>query len=147
MTVLVGDVLAQPAPERLDRHQVRAVAWQRHDGDVQACCGRPHGAGAMVGCAVPDYDQPAGGNCLAQATQDIDRVRAVGARVGPDPDLTLVVEIEPVERDLGGQPRRGGGDVEGYAAYAPAVAEVDILMDMGLIEIDQVMAIALRAVP
>src|SRR5689334_20386605 len=53
----------------------------------------------------------------------------------------------PIERDLGRQPRRGRGDVEGYAAHAPAVAEVDILMDMGLIDIDQVMAITLRAAP
>jgi hypothetical protein len=37
--------------------------------------------------------------------------------------------------------------VEGYAAHAPAVAGIDILMDMSLIEIDQVMAIALRAAP
>ena len=37
--------------------------------------------------------------------------------------------------------------MEGCAAHAPAVAEVDILMDMGLIEIDQLMAIALRAAP
>lgn len=37
--------------------------------------------------------------------------------------------------------------MEGYAAHAPAVAGIDILMDMGLIDVDQVMAIALRPVP
>jgi hypothetical protein len=37
--------------------------------------------------------------------------------------------------------------VEGCAAHAPAVSGIDILVDMGLIDIDQVMAIALRAVP
>ena len=37
--------------------------------------------------------------------------------------------------------------MEGCAAHAPAVAEIDILRDMGLIDIDQFMAIPLRAVP
>lgn len=37
--------------------------------------------------------------------------------------------------------------MEGCAAHAPAVAGIDILMDMSLIDIDQFMAIALRAVP
>src|ERR1044072_6468026 len=60
MTVVVGDVLPQPTPERLDGHQVGAVARQRHKGDVQACCGGLHGAGAMVWGTVPDHDQPAG---------------------------------------------------------------------------------------
>src|SRR4051794_41812553 len=36
--------------------------------------------------------------------------------------------------------------MEALAAFAPAVAEVDILMDMGLIEIDQVMALIARAI-
>ena len=37
--------------------------------------------------------------------------------------------------------------MEGCAAHTPAVAGLDILMDMGLVEIDQLMAIPLRAVP
>ena len=36
--------------------------------------------------------------------------------------------------------------MEGCAAHAPAMAGIDILMDMGLINIDQLIAIALRAV-
>src|SRR3954453_1826647 len=36
--------------------------------------------------------------------------------------------------------------MEALAAFAPTVAEVDILMDMGLIEIDQVMALIARAI-
>ena len=36
--------------------------------------------------------------------------------------------------------------MEGRAAHAPAIAGIDVLMDMGLIEIDQVVPIPLRAV-
>jgi hypothetical protein len=67
MTGLVGDVLSQPAPERLDRHQVGAVARQRHDGDVQVCGGFPHHPGPVVWCAVPDHDQLARRDRLTQA--------------------------------------------------------------------------------
>src|SRR3954465_11496289 len=35
MAVMIGDVLPQPAPERLDGHQIGAVARQRHQRDVQ----------------------------------------------------------------------------------------------------------------
>src|SRR5215216_2745842 len=31
MAMVIGDVLAQPAPKRLDGHQIRAVAGQRHE--------------------------------------------------------------------------------------------------------------------
>jgi hypothetical protein len=31
MAVLVGEILAQPAPQCLDRHQVRTVTWQWHE--------------------------------------------------------------------------------------------------------------------
>ena len=41
MAMVIGDVLAQPAPERFDRHQIRAVTRQRHQGDVQR--GQPPG--------------------------------------------------------------------------------------------------------
>ena len=34
MAVVIGDVLAQPSPERLDRHEVGAVAGQRHEVDL-----------------------------------------------------------------------------------------------------------------
>src|SRR3954454_14198496 len=36
--------------------------------------------------------------------------------------------------------------MEALAAFAPTVAEVDILVDMGLIEIDQVMALIARPI-
>ena len=36
MAVMIDDVRAQPAPQRLDRHQVRTVAGQWREGDVQA---------------------------------------------------------------------------------------------------------------
>ena len=31
---MIGDILAEPAPERLDRHEVGAVAGQRHEVDL-----------------------------------------------------------------------------------------------------------------
>jgi hypothetical protein len=34
MAVMIGDILAEPAPESLDRHVVGAVAGQRHEVDV-----------------------------------------------------------------------------------------------------------------
>ena len=34
MAVMIGDILPEPTPERLDRHEVGAVAGQRHEVDV-----------------------------------------------------------------------------------------------------------------
>ena len=36
--------------------------------------------------------------------------------------------------------------MEPLAALAPSMAEIDILMDMGLVQVDQPVAVALRAV-
>jgi hypothetical protein len=60
--------------------------------------------------------------------------------------LGFVVEIQAIERDLVGQGRRTGSNVKALAAHAPAIAQVDILMDMRLIKVDQVMTVALRIV-
>src|SRR5215213_8173320 len=78
-----------------------------------------------------------------RTAQLIGCVLAIGARVRPQPHLALVVEVEAIERDLGGQTRRGRGDVEALAAHAPSIAEVGVLMDMGLVEVDQLMPVAL----
>src|SRR3982750_1371522 len=78
-----------------------------------------------------------------QPVQDIDGVRAVGASVGPEPHLTLVVEVEAVEGELVGQARRMRGHPEALAARRPAIAEIGILMDVRLIEVDQQMPVLL----
>jgi|1186.fasta_scaffold202996_2 hypothetical protein len=71
---------------------------------------------------------------------------AVGPRIGPDPHLTFVVDGQAVERNLGGQARRRGRNVEAVAALAPTIAEIDILVDMRFIEIDQRMAFITGAI-
>src|SRR5829696_990546 len=53
MAVVVGDVLAQPAPEGLDRHEVGAVAGQGYEFDLQRGRGFAHRLGAVIGRAVP----------------------------------------------------------------------------------------------
>src|SRR3954466_10415382 len=78
MAVMIGDILTQPAPQRLDRHQVRAVAGQRQQMDAQAPGGGPDRLGAMIRRAVPEYDQLAGGDLGAQPPQHVDGVIAVG---------------------------------------------------------------------
>src|SRR5215218_6001789 len=57
MAVVIRDVLAQPVPERLNGHQIRAVARQRHQGDVQGRRGLPDRLGPVIGRAVPEHDQ------------------------------------------------------------------------------------------
>src|SRR3712207_8974570 len=42
----------------------------------------------------------------AQPTQYIDAMLAVGARIRPEPDLALIIEVKTVKRDLGGEPGR-----------------------------------------
>src|SRR3954454_8133426 len=69
VAVVVGDVLAQPAPERLDRHEIRAVARQRHQLDAQGGGRFPHGPGPVVGGAVPQHDQLAVGMFGAQPAE------------------------------------------------------------------------------
>jgi hypothetical protein len=107
MAVMVGDILAQPAPQRLDRHQVRAVAGQRRQVDVQACRSRPNHLGTMIGRPVPEHDQRARRDLGAQPAQHVDGVIAVGPLVGPDPHRPFVVERQAIERDLGLQAGRG----------------------------------------
>src|SRR4051794_36131162 len=67
----------------------------------------------------------------------------MGPRVGPQPHLPLVVEIQPGERDARRQARRAGRAPETLPALGPAIAGIRVLMDMRLIQIDQEMLIAL----
>src|SRR3954464_11366381 len=113
MAVMIRDVLAQPAPERLDGHQIRTVPRQRHQFDVQRAGDLPDGLGPVIGRAVPQHDQLAIGPFGPQPSKNLDGVLAVGAREGPQPHLTFVVEIKPIEGeikpiegDAGGQTRR-----------------------------------------
>jgi hypothetical protein len=81
----------------------------------------------------------------AQAAQGLDCVHAVGARVGPQPHRPFVVEIEPIEGELGRQARRVGGDPETLAARCPAIAEIGLLVDMRFVPVNQQVAVTLRA--
>src|SRR5215210_1181490 len=115
---------------------------------VVATSGRgdlPDGFGPVIRGTVPQHDQRALRNLGPQALQHIDRVVAIGARVGPQPHLALVVEGQPVERDPRGQARRAGGDPEALPALAPAGAEVRVLVDVRLVQIDHKRPIALGA--
>src|SRR5215207_1808117 len=58
----------------------------------------------------------------------------------------FVVEIQPVEGDSRGQARRAGRDPETLPALGPAVAEIRVLVDVGLVYVDQQMPIVLGAV-
>src|SRR3954453_1176120 len=48
MAMMIGEVLAQPAPECLDRHQMGTVAGQRDRVDAQASGGRPDRLGPVI---------------------------------------------------------------------------------------------------
>src|SRR3954466_5284270 len=100
-----GDVLAQPAPQRLHGHQIRAVTGQRYEFDAQGRGDLPDGLGPVVGRAVPEHDQRALGSLGLQALQHLDRVFTIGPRIGPQPHLAFIVEVEPVERELGRETR------------------------------------------
>lgn len=146
VAMVVGDVLAQPAPECLHRHQVGTVAGQRRKRDAEAGGFGSHHLGPVIGCAVPDNDEPAVGELGAEPVQHVDCVLAIGARVGPDPHLAFVEEVKAVERYFGRQPGRGGRDMEPLAALAPAMAKVHVLVDVSLIEVDQPVPVALGAI-
>ncbi len=68
---------------------------------------------------------------------------AVGAGIGPEPHRAFVVEIEAVEGQLVRQTRRVRRNPEAPATLRPAVAEVGILVDVGFVQVDQPMAVAL----
>src|SRR3954466_15739993 len=106
MAGVIGDVLAQPGPERLHGHQIRAVARQRHQRDAQGRGRLPDGLGPVIRRAVPEHDPRLIGERGPQPPQDLNRVFAVGARERPQPHLALVVEIQPIERDPRRQARR-----------------------------------------
>jgi hypothetical protein len=97
----------------------------------------------VVGRAIPDQDQRLVRPFSAHPAQDIDGVLSIGAGVGPEPHLTLIVEIEPIEGELVGQPRRMRGHPEALAACRPAIAKIGILMDVRLIKVDQPMSVLL----
>src|SRR5690349_14428994 len=145
MAMVIGDVLPQPVPELFHGHQIRAVARQRHQRDVQGRRGLPDGLGPVIGRPIPEHDQRLAGELSPQPAQHIDRVLAVGARERPQPHLAFVVEIQPIERDPRGKTRRGGSNPETLAALGPAVAKVRVLMDVRLVEKDNEMLVALRA--
>ena len=106
MAVMIGDILPEPAPESLDRHEVGAVAGQRHEVDVERFGRFMHHTGSMIGGAIPDDDQLVLGPFGSEPAQDIDGVLAVGAGIRPEPHLAFVVEIEAVEGQLVRQTRR-----------------------------------------
>jgi hypothetical protein len=54
MAVMIGEILAQPAPERFDRHEIGIVVWQRHEVNVQACGGGPDGPGVVMRRAISE---------------------------------------------------------------------------------------------
>src|SRR4051812_18903309 len=59
MAVMVGDVLAQPAPKRLNCLQVRTVAGQWQQMDAQATRGGPDRLGTMIPAArISDTSAP-----------------------------------------------------------------------------------------
>ena len=121
----------------------RATWRQGHEFDLQRGGGLAYRLGAGIGRAVPEQDQWLLGPFGPQPVQDIDGVLAVGAGIGPEPHLTLVVEVEAVEGELVGQARRMRGHPEALAARRPAIAKIGILMDVRLIEVDQPMSVLL----
>ena len=66
MAIVVGDVLAQLAPQRFRRHQIGTVAWQQRKLDAQARRGGPHRLGAVIRGTVPDHDELAIGDLGTQ---------------------------------------------------------------------------------
>src|SRR4051812_15992155 len=57
----------------------------------------------------------------------------------------FIVQVEPIEGDARGETRRAGGNPEALPAFGPAVAEIRVLVDVGLVDVDQQMPIALSA--
>jgi hypothetical protein len=96
-----------------------------------------------MGRTVPEHDQRLIGELGPQPAQHIDRVVAVGPRIGPQPPLAFVGQIKAVEGDARGQARRTRIDPEALPALGPAGAEVRVRVDMRLIQGDQQMPIAL----
>src|SRR3954470_5796930 len=114
MAVMIGDILAEPAPERLDRHECsRATARGR------SVTLRPRHAPQMLDDRR--RRRRSAGPFGSESAQNIDGVLAVGAGIGPQPHLAFVVEIKAVERKLVRQTWRGRGDPQALAALRPAV--------------------------
>ena len=105
MTVMIGHVLAQPAPERVYRHQIRAVARQRHERDSKLTRDLLDCFGPVIGRPVPHHEELAIRHLGPQAPQRVYGVAAIGPRIGLQPQLSLIVDIETVEGDLRGQAR------------------------------------------
>src|SRR3954454_4261148 len=134
----IGDILAEPAPERLDRHECsRATARGR-----SVTRSPPRGRSQRDDRRRRPTRRSAG-PFGAEPAQNIDGVLAVGARIGPEPYRAFVVEIEAVERELVRPTRRVRCNPEAPATLRPAVAEIGILMDMGFVQVDQPMAVVL----
>src|SRR3954462_3544990 len=58
----------------------------------------------------------------------------------------FIVQVEPIEGDARGETRRAGGNPEALPAFGPAIAEIRVLVDVGLVDVDQQMPIVLGAV-
>jgi hypothetical protein len=97
VAMVVREILTEPVPQCLHRHQVGAIAGQRRQGDPQAGGGGPHGFGPVIRRPILDHAELAMGDLGPQAAQDVNGVFAIGARIRPDPYLAFVVEIQAVE--------------------------------------------------
>src|SRR3954469_1269895 len=58
----------------------------------------------------------------------------------------FIVQVEPIEGDARGETRRAGGNPEALPAFGPAIAEIRVVVDVGLVDVDQQMPIVLGAV-
>ena len=56
VTVQIGQLLSQPGPEALDRHQIGAVRRQKAQLDSQLCSLGADQFGVVVTDVVPDHD-------------------------------------------------------------------------------------------
>jgi hypothetical protein len=136
MAMMVRDILPQPAPQRLNGHEVWAITRQRLQGDRQILRQVDDGAGAVIGCAIPHQDHLAGWFLLTQTVQDGEGVLGVGTREVPNLHLPRVVEIDPIETHFCGQPGGLRADPQPLPDRCPTIAQIRFLMDVRFVDRD-----------
>lgn len=139
MTEKLGNVFAHPLPEPLNGIQVGTIAREWHEQKTKCLCFGLHLATAMPRGAIPDNHDLASGfvKPSGQPFQETDRVVTVAMAFMPDETVAFAEIIGTVPVEPGRQRRTETLAPGGLIGQRPGVAQVQILMKMGFIEIEQ----------
>ena len=139
MAVVACDLFSHPAPEILNRIEVGTIGRQRDESETKFGGGSLNGLGPMPGGAVPNDH-----NCarlitqpFSHALQELNRMVFVAVALVPDETLSCAEIVGAIPVDAICERSTATHTPGNLVLFGPGVAQVDIAVDVGFINIDQ----------